>query len=863
MISCSIVALAVSHASASVAQDQTEEPGSSDSDGTVVVSAEDDVNTMSSDEIFRRMFGKDRPPVGQNQYTVIIDGINTGTADIDPGDSGWISADFLTRNVLPILLPDPADQLRPLLQQGRVSFSDLRQLSYEVSFDQADLALTIEIPFELRDERVILLGGRPRDHIADVIPQANVSAFLNIRAGTNWIQTSPLGDTGVSGFVADFEGAINIKGVVLEGEFNYDHESDRRWRRGDIRAIYDDLDSLVRYEIGDLSVGRRPYQNAPTMAGIAAYREFRIDPYTDPRPVGERGIVLERPAKVEVFVNGSSVRRVTLPAGRYSIRDFPITAGAINDVEFIITYGSGEVERLVFPAFTSIDLLGEGTTEFALNVGVPYEDDQGIRRYDTNDFNVVGFYRKGLTPTLTAGASVEANKEILLAGAEAAWASPFGSIGVQVWNDLQNPGLDSGRLAIQYNRQSSDPFTGTSVDALLVLTGNEYRTLDQLFSEAPDMVFASARLGKVLDSETRIQLGGSYRLSSERDIFGERIEEWALSANLSRSFGRINANLGVDYRNNSDTGSEFAARVGIFVPLGRGTATSSYSTRGNILRAGYRRAPMNTVGGFGYNVDAQISDRGNRQSIGASYIGNRFEADIEQTRVSSNGQSEMQLGAVFGTALVMADGDFAISRPVANSFALVKNGSSLDAELAIDPRGGIVGGTPKYGAYSNFMGPGVVSDLNPYYYRELEVEALGVEAGTGLNGEIFHVRPGYKSGYSLSVGTGGGTVSALGNLAFTNGDPAAMLSGTVTRIDQESGDPAKANDGEPDAAFFTNSGGRFFIEGLDPSGEYEILIVINDDPQRFVLTVPDDAFGIWNIDQPIKIEGGDDESGSN
>lgn len=857
---CSIAALFASGASV-YAQDSIEGPGPAAEEVTISPQ-NDDVSTMTSDEIFRRMFGKEPPPVGQNKYTVLIDGINTGTATIDPGD-GWIESDFLEREVLPLLLPEPAERLRPLLQQPRVSFLELQQLTYTANFDSGDLVLVLEIPFELRDERIILLGGRPRDTVADVIPPANISAFLNIRAGVDWIQQSPFDDTGVSGFVADFDGAINVGGVVLEGEFRYDEEANRKFTRGDIRAVYDDLDSLIRFEAGDLSIGRRPYQNAPTMAGIAAYREFRIDPYSDPRPVGERGIVLERPAKVEVIVNGSSVRQVSLPAGRYSLRDFPITAGAINDVEFIITYGSGEVERLTFPAFTSIDLLGEGTSEFALNVGVPYDDDRGIRRYDTNDFNVIGFYRRGFTPTLTAGASVEANKDILLVGAEAAWASPFGNLGVQVWNDLRNPGLDSGRLALQYNRQSPDPYTGTAIDALVILTGDEYRTLDQLFGEAPDKVYASTRITRALGTNTRLQLGGNYRISSERDVNGDRIEAWTLSANVGRSFGRVSANLGVDYTNSSAVGSEVIARVGIFVPLGSGTLTSSYTTRENTFRAGYRRSPRTGVGGFGYNADFQVSDQGNQQSIGASYFGNRFEFDIEQSRTASNGSSDLRTGAVLGTALVMADGDFAISRPVTNSFAIVKNGSEIEAKLALDPRGAILGGQPVYSAYSDFMGPGVVPDLNAYFYRQIEVEVPDAEAGTGLNGELFYVKPRYKSGYSLSVGTGGGTVSALGNLMFEDGTPVSMISGTVKRLDAEPGDPAKANDDEPDASFFTNSGGRFFIEGLDPSGEYEVLIVINDNPQRFVLTVPDDAFGIWNIDQPIKIEGGDDESGSN
>lgn len=848
----SSIALAIALAAIQVqAQEVVEE------DAAVPQAAEDpdDPATMSSDEIFRRMFGQEPPPVAANRFTVLIDGLNEGEALIDPGEDGWIEADFLKREVLPLLLPDAADALRSVLNGDRVSFSSLQDLSYEVSFDRRDLVLSLGIPFNLRGERTVLLGRRPRSTVVDFIPQADLSAFVSVRGGLDWIQQSPSQGSGLSGFVADIDAAVNVKGLVLEGEFRFNGEgSGRRFSRRDVRLTYDDVDSLVRYEAGDLSIGSRPHQSAPDMAGFAAYREFRLDPYLDPRPVGERGLVLERSARVEVIVNGARARTVDLPAGRYSLRDFPIIPSAINDVEFLITYASGEVERVVFPAFTSIDLLEEGRSEFAMNVGIPYDDVDDVRRYDTDNFNLIGFYRKGLTSTLTAGASIEADKDILVIGGEASWASPVGSIGMTVSNDLRNPGLESGRLSLQYNYLSTDPFSGMSIDGLLILTGDEYRTLDRLFGGSASRVYASGRVSRVLDDKTRVQVGGSYTLSSERDEAGERIETWTVSAALTRQFGPVNVTGGLDWSTGGDRGSELVGRISLFVPLGRHSASASYVSRDNVVKGDVRRSARSAVGGFGYAAGFQRSDTGDQQYVRANYIGNRFEAAAEQMRIRSGGETDIRTGLAFGTALVMADGKFALSRPVENGFAIIGNGTDVEARLAIEPRSSPLGGGREYAAYSDFLGPGVVPDLPAYFVRRLEVEAPDAPVGTGLGGEVFVLKPGYRAGYALEVGNAGGTVSALGVLVHPDGTPAGMLSGSVRRIDALGVEGVEVSETNAPGLFFTNAGGRFFVEGLDPGVDYEILIDDGEGPQRFILTTPDDAFGIWRIEEPLVFE---------
>lgn len=817
------------------------------SDESMLQSAQEpDISTMSEDELYRAVFNRDRPAYGQSRYPVMVDGVLVGDAGVDPSDEGWIEREVLEREVLPFLLPDAADALKSVLIDDRVPFSALRSLSYEITFDNRDLVLVIDVPLELRTERTVYLSGPPDRNIADTIERANVSGFVSVRAGADWIQSGLESSGSPSGLVADIDAAFNIKGVVLEGSVRYSEDASRKWQRDDVRLVYDDVNNLVRYELGDLTVGRRPNQTAPRIAGFGAYREFRIDPYDDPRPVGERGLVLERSASVEILVNGASVRTVSLPAGRFSLRDFPIMPGAVNDVEFLITYATGEVERVFFPAFASIDLLEEGTSEFAINVGVPYEVDNGSRDYDTGEFNIMGFWRKGFSPTLTMGGSIEANSDLLLVGPDITWASPFGSFDLSAVMDLQNPGLDSGRLILRHALRSTDPDTGMSLDSLVILTGDDYRTLDQLFSNRVSTIFAQSRFGMALTPDTRIQVGGSYERVADDDSVGDR---WTAGVSASHRFKRFSLIGSVDW-SQDDRGSDVAARISLFMPLGRGTLTSSYATRGDAFRTEYRRPAGAGVGSFGYGAGFEFRDGSNRQFARANYVGNRFEAAIEQERFDGRGPADVRTGFALGSALVMADGKFGLSRPVTNSFAIVSSASEIDAQIAVDPRSRL-GGDTKYSAWSDFIGPAVVPDLPAYLVRNLEVEAPDAPIGAGVGGEVFVVRPGYKSGFVLSSGSASGSVSALGNMVDMDGDPIAYASGTVRKLGSEA--PAEGSTDEA-GVIFTNSAGRFFVEGLEPNNTYEVIMDVAGDPVRFEMTPPEDAIGIWNLGENVRLD---------
>ncbi len=795
---------------------------------------------MDVDSIYRQIFGKDRPTIAAGNYTVVVDQVNVGEYRIDPeAEGGSVEARLLSAALIPIAIDETKTALQRLATQPQVDFAALRELGFDVAFDPGRLVLRIAIPPRLRTPRSLALRGAQQRANLEYVRQAGISAYVSARAGIDVIEDSTIEDTGLSGFASDIDAALNIGGIALQARFRYDERRTHRFTRRDIRLTYDDVDHLIRYELGDLSVGRRPFQLAPRIAGIAAFREFPIDPYRNIRPVSEQGFQLDEPARVEIFLNGAPVRSFELAPGRYRLRDFPLIPSAANNIELRVTYSTGRVEVLSFPAFYDIELLEPGLVDFALNAGVYYRDEDGRRIYDGNDYNVIGYVRRGFSPTLTAGLSWEGNRHFDTLGAEAVWASPIGSFAINAATNVRDPGPDTGRLALQYAWRDADQYRGRSIDAQLILTGRDYRTLNQLFGGNVVGVSAQARVGQSFGPRFRGQVYGGYEDARE---FGRR---YFAGITLSHQFDFGSLSLGAEYRKSPQENGP-VIRLSYSMPLGPGTLSASYTSQDNAARAEYTRLAALGVGSIGFGGGVERRDDYDRQYARLTYVGNRFEAAVEQEHSTARGGGrDLRTSATFGTALVMADGAFAIGRPVTNSFAIVGVDEQADAyRIAVEPRRGFGSTQTLYTAYSDWLGPAVVPTLPAYFDRTLQVDAPDAPAGTSIGGQVFSLRPGYRSGYRLKVGSGA-NASAVGTLTDADGAPLAFATGTATAVGSPDEEPLQV---------FTNGSGRFFLDGLRAGESYRLVIGRGDTQIETTLVIPEGTVGIYRLDQQLELE---------
>ena len=805
-----------------------------------------DAATADVDDIFQQVFGKTRPPLVEDDYVVLVEGVNVGDWRVVPPDGehdGSIATDLIESVLLSVAAEPLSTRLAGLVGSGsRVRFEELRAAGLDIAFDKALLAVRIEIPAELRTVRTIDLRRRRGPRHGDAVEQADVSAYASVNAGLTLIEDARFARTGVSRIASDVDLVANLLGVVAQAELRFDDSRDREFSRGDVRLTYDDRNSLIRYEAGDLSVGRRPFQNAPRIAGVSAYRNFAINPYLNIRPSPQRGFELDRPARVEVALNGVAIRTFDLGSGRYNLRDFPLLPSAGNDIELRITYASGEVEIVSFPAFFDLELLAPGLIDFAANFGLPYRDDGGVRRYDDSTYNGTAYVRYGLSETLTAGINWEGDRDFDLVGAELVYASPLGTIGINASTDLRHPGVSKGQLALQYRWRDTDVERDRAIDANIILTGEDYRTLNQVFSD--NLVAAQVRLraGQKIGPDTRLQAYGGFD-----DFHSIRGQEYYAGMNLSRQLAFGTVSISAEYRDGRDEQGP-VIRAGLSVPLGSSSFSASYTSQDNAARVQYNRLASVGVGAIGLSAGAERRDGSDRQYGRMTYTGNRFEASVQQTARNylSRNSRDMRTDLTFGSALVMADGILAISRPVRNSFAIVRvDEAAGHYAIAVEPRRTFGSSDTSYSAFSGALGPAVLTSLTPYFNRVVEVDAPEAPAGTSLGGQVFTINPGYRSGYALSVGSAQ-NVSLVGNLVDAIGNPLVYAIGEAHPLGRE-GDVLSIQ-------IFTNASGRFFMEGLEAGEEYRIDIAVDGNTSSATITVPDDANGTFELSTPIAFD---------
>lgn len=801
----------------------------------------------SADDIFQQVFGSSRPAISTGDYAVQIENIYVGDFTIWPmgGGEGRVSARFVTQTLAPALIPGLEEEVAALAKdRDDVTFEALRAFGLEVSFDEAQLVLRLRIPAQMRDVSDLYIRSIRKRADLERVPQSDFSAYISARVGMTYVEDAPGAREGLYRTAADINMAVNLHGIVAEAELRYDDRNARRLRRGDVRLTYDDVTSLIRFELGDLTIGRRPFQLAPRIAGASAYRKYSINPYLNIRPTSEQEFQLERPARVEVLINGVPSRTFNLPSGRYKLRDFPLVSSAANDVELLITYDSGETERLSFPAFYDIDLLNPGLLDFAINFGVPFRDENGVRRYDTGNYNGTGYLRYGLSKALTLGINWEGDRSFANLGGEVLWATGIGTFAINAATDAQNLSRASSRASVQYRWRDTDPGRDLTVDGILLLTGAEYRSLNAVLGG--DLIAAQGRLrgGMRVSARGRIQVFGSY------ERYRGLGSGYAAGLNYTHQFRFGNASASVEYRRTPE-GRGPAFNIGMTIPFGRSSVTGTFDSKDANARLYYARTGSSGIGSISTSAGIERRDGSDRQSGRITYLDNRFETSLEQIArnyFTDKDNRDLRTEFTLGTALVMADGHFALSRPISNGFAIFAPDKAAGGyQIMVEPRVGFGSAEVEYTARSGALGPAVVSTLAPYFNRGIQVDAPGAPAGNSLGGQVYMLTPGYRSGYYLKIGNEK-NVSVVGNLVDRDGDPISYAAGEAILAGADASDEAGR------IQLFTNEKGRFFVEGVEAGKTYRLDVDVAGTRVTATIDVPKDADGIFRLPAPLKLE---------
>lgn len=691
-----------------------------------------------------------------------------------------------------------------------------------IAYDSSALELRLDVAAESRERRSLSVADLDREVIGSIARPADVSGYMNFRSALDYVIEGV--EEGVQEPVVLMDGAFRLAGVVLEMDAAYDSSRPGdAFTRDRTRLVYDDIARTLRWAGGDLRPETRGFQGGIDIAGFSLERLYReLQPQRNVRPRGERGFTLQRAATVETIINGRTVQRTRLQPGVYDVRDFPFIDGS-NDVTIVIDDGTGLTERLDFSLFFDREQLSPGLSEFGFYGGVASDLANGRLEY-SDDFAFSGFYRVGLTESLTVGANGQYLDGSSLVGGSAIWGSPIGNLGADAAFSHNDATGDSGwavNLGLERLFQAADGDAQT-LTATLSYHSEDFASVGSLTAFNPfsleGVVSWSRNFGEYLfvgaDARYAVGRGAQEDASSLRGSVGYRITDTTnIVLDVQQDWG------------GPVEGTSF--RVGLTRRFGQtSSGRVDYDSRTEAVRAGYQSSSGRGVGASSVNADIEYLAERIALNGAVSYTANRADTglafgtayDMDQSRIADQRASARLAGS-----LSFADGQFAIGRPIFDSFVILRPHPTLgDARIVVDP-------SPEGDlARSGPLGPAVLSEVSSYSVRTLTYDVPTAPPGYDIGEGSERVLPPYRSGYLIEVGSNY-FVLAIGRLVDEEGAPVTLVSGRAVEV---------GSDREP-IPLFTSRDGRFSAQGLR-EGRWRIELS-GSRPLVYDLIVPPDA----------------------
>ena len=758
-------------------------------------------------------------------------------------DAGELPSRILGDGRVLVAEGDFADRMAPYLNEmarsklaavpdegGFVSLNGLHDAGFDLGFDPRRLQIVVRPNADQSARRSFAFGrrGSPRGP-KDSTPSPGLSGFVNL---STFVELDYEDDRDVltrESLRLSGDAALHFRGVTLEGEGSYN--STQGFRRSGTRMIYDDGARLVRYSAGDVDIPIAGFQRSASLLGISAtHNATTIPAANSARPIGAYSFRLDQAARVEVALNDSVIRTLSLQPGSYDLRELGFRTG-LNELQLVITDADGRREVLDYRMYLDSSLLPAGRTEFGAAAGVTSRIEGNDRDYDGDP--AVSFYvRQGIRETFTAGVNAQSTSEAGLLGIEADYSTLYGvfkDIDAAVSSDYS--GEIGYALDLVYELPEFRLYEDDAAQRRFSLSA-EHRSTHFRLIETTEAQPLDLRLtgnySQNFFGGTSLGLSASYERGSGAESRDRTdiatLLSWPIDANAN-----LTATLG--YSDGADEDGIYSLLTLSINLDGDSRNSLSLDSRKSSIRFDHAYSPRKEIGVVDYSVTMQRDEDQDFVGANIGYTGNRFEAEVDHNlRGSGSGQVDThttKLGV--DTALVFADGAFALSRPVNESFAIIRPHVSLaDKRVMIDPA------DERTRYYSDFLGPAVVNDISAYSNRNIAVDIEDLPLGYDIGSGSFDVRALYKAGYVFTVGSDY-SVTLVASALDAGGEPVALAVGSAKEVGLEDG---------PVIQVFTNRTGRLVAQGLRP-GVWEIeLRPAKAEPQRYRVTVGDDVAGM-------------------
>lgn len=677
-------------------------------------------------------------------------------------------------------------------------FVSLASLRTDASYvlDPGSVTLDVNVPPDWLQRTQIDMSPKPP---AGIVYSHDTSGFVNYAFNARGSGNSD----------AFMEGGLSVKGDLLYSSVS--RAVTGEITRGLTNYTHDDREHMRRFVAGDTFANAGGLGGALFIGGFNVSRNFDLDPYFVRTPTMSVSGAVTSPSTIDVYVNGSIVRRQEIEPGTFDITSLALPAGTGN-AQIVVRDAFGQEKTLANPFYASADILARGLNEYSVTAGFRRDPiAPGSDGYGTPA--LMAWQRYGWTDTFTSGLRLEADTGVLSVGESLGARLSFGEIQAEIGSS-RDRGRAGTAAAFVFRRIGQVVNFGFFVHA----QSADYANLSLRAEQDRPLLESNAFVGCNLGHHAN--LTAQYNLSDMRDA--PRAQRLTLSTSLSlgRSVNLIASGGAAEL--NGRIGAE--AFVGLSWFFGRGTTASvntQVAARAQQTSIGVQKSlPLGT--GLGYRIDASSSDSGAGGSGAVQYQTpfGRYEARFDH----ANGVSASSVSIAGG--VVALGGTVSLTAPVGESYALIRVPGVADV-TALSSNQPI--------ARTNRKGNVVVPNLMPYYGNRLGIEDKDLPLDYLLGATEKTVAPPYRGGAVV-------TFSALrirgirGTIAIdTEGNSAPAAYGELT-LDSE--------DTRYDSPL--GSAGEFELENV-PAGRYTAIAVSPSGTCRLTIEIPESGSSIVEL----------------
>lgn len=727
----------------------------------------------------------------------------------------------------------------------RFPLLDLQAWSISSRYNPNSLSLDLRLPDSIRlPQSLSLKRNRQIIYNDDELSAAETfSGYTNFSAKIIHDHNS-----GESTQRVQARSVLNADNLVLENQVTWRNQennyNDEAFNRDYTRLSVDDPDSEHRYQLGDINTLGINLQNGVALGGVSIRKYNNMNPYRRSGKQANKAVgnaqtfTITETSRVKIFINDRLQTIRQLDEGLYSLSDLQLSAG-INTVklEIMPTSGNGALEEKIFTLNYDQQLLANNESEYGIDLGLPRYREQGRYAYDADNPIASAYYQQGLAKQMTVGVSGLSDGEQHQVGINATKSGKLGNLKATLsLTDNDNHRDFGSKIEYRYRANKNLPnlflsseYYGKDFSSLRYqttenrLAGYEQQTQHRLH----------AQVSQQFDHQLQVSMSGQYATKHD-----SAEAQKSASLSLRKQFeGGKSASINMRYQNGDY--EDKSAQVHLHIPFvddkqqkGRyKTFDTRYDTLDESIISRFSLSPKGNLGKDSLATSVTHHHYKNSDSVSAtlSYRDPRFESTVSHQVSKRQGEDDYQHRSQVNvnTAVAFAGDAVALSRPIQDSFAIVK--APDNQQLSAEKRQAIAvakgdmsfrreqgNALPDY--YHGVIGkqgmPAVIA-LSDYHQTQINVDSTALPLGSDPDATEFKVRPNYHQGYQLQAGGELGVIidavlkDEKGNVLSLKGGELIAVASTKNKSKKR-----KAQ------SFFTNRAGRLRLSL--PVGRYKL-----------------------------------------